>query len=91
MRDGRIFLKRRRDASFKKIYGMSLIWAGSILLDSTFKPATPNNLKYKYYIYHTYLWFYVSVMLREGRTFPIFSSSTNKKYTHLWETQVDSI
>ncbi len=37
MGDGRIFLKTRRDVSFYKFYRMSLISAGSILLDSTFK------------------------------------------------------
>jgi hypothetical protein len=37
MGDGRIFLKRLGDASFNKIYRMSLISTGSISLDSTFK------------------------------------------------------
>ena len=36
MGDGRIFLKTRRDSSFNKDL-MSLIWTGSISLDSTFK------------------------------------------------------
>jgi hypothetical protein len=37
MGDEQIFLKSRRDVPLMKIYGMSLIWAGSILLDNTFK------------------------------------------------------
>ncbi len=37
MGGGRILLKPRRDDSFKKSYRMSLISAGSISLDSTFK------------------------------------------------------
>ncbi len=37
MGDGQILLKPRRDDSFKKSYRMSLISAGSISLDSTFK------------------------------------------------------
>ncbi len=37
MGDGRILLKHPRDDSFKKSYRMSLISAGSISLDSTFK------------------------------------------------------
>jgi hypothetical protein len=37
MGDGRILLKPRRDDSFRKAYRMSLISAGSISLDSTFK------------------------------------------------------
>jgi hypothetical protein len=36
MGDGQIFLKTRRDASFIKIYRMSLLSAGSISLDRTF-------------------------------------------------------
>ncbi len=36
MGDGRILLKPRRDDSFKKVLSMSLIWAGSISVDSTF-------------------------------------------------------
>jgi hypothetical protein len=41
MGDGWIFLKSLRDASFnKEIYQMSLLSAGSILLDSTFKYGT---------------------------------------------------
>jgi hypothetical protein len=36
MGDGRIVLKSLCDALIK-IYGMSLIWIGSISLDSTFK------------------------------------------------------
>ncbi len=43
MGDGRIFLETRRDASFNKIYRMSLISTGSISLDSTFKK---NNLPF---------------------------------------------
>jgi hypothetical protein len=37
MGNGRIFLKTRRDVSFNKVLLMSLISAGSISLDSTFK------------------------------------------------------
>jgi hypothetical protein len=37
MGDGRIFLKASVMLPLTKIYGMSLIWAGSISLDSTFK------------------------------------------------------
>jgi hypothetical protein len=37
MGDGRIFLKSLHDASFIKIYRMSLILTGFISLDSTFK------------------------------------------------------
>ena len=37
IRDGRILLKHPRDNSFKKAYRTSLISAGSISLDSTFK------------------------------------------------------
>jgi hypothetical protein len=40
MGDGRIFLKTRATFPLIKLYGMSLILAGSISLDSTF-----NNLK----------------------------------------------
>jgi hypothetical protein len=36
MGDGRIFLKASATLPLMKIYGMSLIWAGSISLDSTF-------------------------------------------------------
>jgi hypothetical protein len=39
--EGRIFLKTHRDASFNKIYRMSLISTGSISLDSTFN----NNIQ----------------------------------------------
>ncbi len=40
MVDGRIFLKTCRDVSFIKSYRMSLISAGSILLDITFKSSS---------------------------------------------------
>ncbi len=59
MGDGRILLKDRRDDSFKKSYRMSLISAGSISLDSTFKPA--NSCKFlPVFVYFTRDYFYFS-------------------------------
>ncbi len=59
MGDGQILLKTRRDDSFKEIYQMSLISAGSISLDSTFKSVNlfhcltmkGNHIKLKTHLY----------------------------------------
>jgi hypothetical protein len=57
MADGRILLKPWRNDSFKKSYRMSLISAGSISLDSTFKSdrqalRLPNDIKIKWLDVH---------------------------------------